>query len=44
LFAFLNFGIANLKRIFELTKFKNGNFEIYNYFFEKAAKFTISKK
>jgi len=30
LFAFFNFGIANLKRIFELTKFKNENFEICN--------------
>ncbi len=28
LFAFLNFGIANLYLIFELTKFKNENFKI----------------
>ena len=30
LFAIFNFGIANLKRIIELTKFKNENFQICN--------------
>ena len=30
LFAIFNFGIANLKLIFELTKFKNENFKICN--------------
>ena len=32
----MNFGIANLKRIFELTKFKNENFKICNYIFQKS--------
>lgn len=35
LFAFFNFEIANLKRFFETTKFKNENFIVYNSFFQK---------
>ena len=35
LFAFFNFEIANLKRLFETTKFKNENFIVYNSFFQK---------
>ncbi len=35
LFAFFNFEIANLKRFFETTKFKNENFIVCNSFFQK---------
>ena len=35
LFAFFNFGIANLERILELTKFLNENFLVCNYIFQK---------
>jgi len=44
LFAFFNFGIANLMRFFELTKFKNENFEICNYISQKTTEFNTSQK
>ena len=36
LFAYFNFGIANLERIIELAKFLNENFSVYNYIFQKV--------
>ena len=36
LFAYFNFGIANLERIIELAKFLNENFSVCNYIFQKA--------
>ena len=44
LFAFFNFGIANLERINETTKFKNENFKICNYTFHKMTIFGLSEK
>jgi hypothetical protein len=44
LFAFSNFGIANLERKNETTKFKNENFKICNYIFHKMTIFTQSQK
>jgi len=44
LFAFFNFGIANLERIIETTKFKNENFKICNSTFQKMTIFRESQK
>jgi hypothetical protein len=44
LFAFFNFGIANLKRKNETTKFKNENFKIYSYVCQNLTTFAQFQK
>jgi len=44
LFAFFNFGIANLERKNETTKFKNENFKIYSYVFQNLTTFAQFQK
>ena len=44
LFAFFNFGIANLERKNETTKFKNENFKIYSYVFQNLTTFVQFQK
>ena len=41
LFAYFNFGIANLERIIELAKFLNENFSVCNYIFQKVEIFDL---